>query len=322
MKTIYVDGGTPVNTTACVATIGFFDGVHRGHRFLISQVCEQAKAEGREAMVITFDRHPRQVLQDDYQPALLTTTDEKLQLLEETGIDTVAVLHFDRVMASLSARDFMEQVLLGRLNVRTLVTGYDNRFGRGRTENFNDYVRYGQELGIRVVQSEAFMLGREHVSSSLVRSALRRGDVAHAARCLGRPYVLAGRVVSGHQEGRKLGFPTANVDASASACLVPANGVYAVKAGIVNNGCKEASQTVFEGMMNIGMRPTFNGHERTLEVNLFNFDGNLYGRELSVAFIRHIREEQHFDSADMLAAQLRRDEAEIKKLFEQDKANE
>ncbi len=322
MKTIYVDGGTPVNTTACVATIGFFDGVHRGHRFLISQVCEQAKAEGREAMVITFDRHPRQVLQDDYQPALLTTTDEKLQLLEETGIDTVAVLHFDRVMASLSARDFMEQVLLGRLNVRTLVTGYDNRFGRGRTENFNDYVRYGQELGIRVVQSEAFMLGGEHVSSSLVRSALLRGDVAHAARCLGRPYVLTGRVVSGHQEGRKLGFPTANVDVSASACLVPANGVYAVKVGIMADGTHAASSATFEGMMNIGMRPTFSGHRQTLEVYLFNFNGDIYGRELSVAFIRHIREEQRFDSADMLAAQLRRDEAEIKKLFEQDKANE
>ena len=322
MKTIYVDGGTPVNTTACVATIGFFDGVHRGHRFLISQVCEQAKAEGREAMVITFDRHPRQVLQDDYQPALLTTTDEKLQLLEETGIDTVAVLHFDRVMASLSARDFMEQVLLGRLNVRTLVTGYDNRFGRGRTENFNDYVRYGQELGIRVVQSEAFMLGGEHVSSSLVRSALLRSDVAHAARCLGRPYVLTGRVVSGHQEGRKLGFPTANVDVSASACLVPANGVYAVKVGIMADGPHAASSATFEGMMNIGMRPTFRGHRQTLEVYLFNFNGDIYGRELSVAFIRHIREEQRFDSADMLAAQLRRDEAEIKKLFEQDKANE
>lgn len=322
MKTIYVDGGTPVNTTACVATIGFFDGVHRGHRFLISQVCEQAKAERREAMVITFDRHPRQVLQDDYQPALLTTTDEKLQLLKETGIDTGAVLHFDRVMASLSARDFMEQVLLGRLNVRTLVTGYDNRFGRGRTENFNDYVRYGQELGIRVVQSEAFMLGGEHVSSSLVRSALLRGDVAHATRCLGRPYVLTGRVVSGHQEGRKLGFPTANVDVSASACLVPANGVYAVKVGIMADGPHAASSATFEGMMNIGMRPTFSGHRQTLEVYLFNFNGDIYGRELSVAFIRHMREEQRFDSADMLAAQLRRDEAEIKKLFEQDKANE
>lgn len=322
MKTIYVDGGTPVNTTACVATIGFFDGVHRGHQFLISQVCEQAKAERREAMVITFDRHPRQVLQDDYQPALLTTTDEKLQLLKETDIDTVAVLHFDRVMASLSARDFMEQVLLGRLNVRTLVTGYDNRFGRGRTENFNDYVRYGQELGIRVVQSEAFMLGGEHVSSSLVRSALRRGDVAHATRCLGRPYVLTGRVVSGHQEGRKLGFPTANVDVSASACLVPANGVYAVKVGIMADGTHATSSATFEGMMNIGMRPTFSGHRQTLEVYLFNFNGDIYGCELSVAFIRHIREEQRFDSADMLAAQLRRDEAEIKKLFEQDKANE
>ena len=311
MKTIYVDGGTPVNTTACVATIGFFDGVHRGHRFLISQVCEQAKAERREAMVITFDRHPRQVLQDDYQPALLTTTDEKLQLLEETGIDTVAVLHFDRAMASLSARDFMEQVLFGRLNVCTLVTGYDNRFGRGRTENFNDYVRYGQELGIRVVQSEAFMLGGEHVSSSLVRSALRRGDVAHAARCLGRPYALTGRVVSGHQEGRKLGFPTANMDVSASACLVPANGVYAVKVGIMADGPHAASSATFEGMMNIGMRPTFSGHRQTLEVYLFNFNGDIYGRE-----------EQRFDGADMLAAQLRRDEAEIKKLFEQDKANE
>ena len=166
------------------------------------------------------------------------------------------------------------------------------------------------------------MLGGEHVSSSLVRSALLRGDVAHATRCLGRPYVLTGRVVSGHQEGRKLGFPTANVDVSASACLVPANGVYAVKVGIMADGPHAASSATFEGMMNIGMRPTFSGHRQTLEVYLFNFNGDIYGRELSVAFIRHMREEQRFDSADMLAAQLRRDEAEIKKLFEQDKTNE
>ena len=140
MKTIYVDNHTQLNQMACVATIGFFDGVHRGHQFLIGQVCKQAKAEGMAAMVITFDRHPRQVLHNDNQPLLLTTTTEKLRLLEETGVDIVAVLHFDREMASLTACNFMKQVLLDKLKVQTLMIGYDSRFGRGRTESFNDYV--------------------------------------------------------------------------------------------------------------------------------------------------------------------------------------
>ena len=182
MKTIYVDGNMPANTTACVATIGFFDGVHRGHQFLISHMQKQAQVEGRQAMVITFDRHPRQVLQSDFQPALLTTTAEKLQLLSETRIDMTALLHFDKALASLSARDFMEQILLKGLNVRTLVIGYDNRFGCGRTEGFDDYVRYGQELGINVVHSEAFILNGEKISSSLIRLALQRGDVARATQ--------------------------------------------------------------------------------------------------------------------------------------------
>ena len=322
MKTIYVDGNIPANTTACVATIGFFDGVHRGHQFLISHMQKQAQVEGRKAMVITFDRHPRQVLQSDFQPALLTTTDEKLQLLSETGIDMAALLHFDKAMASLSARDFMEQILLKGLNVRTLVIGYDNRFGCGRTEGFDDYVRYGQELGINVVHSEAFILNGEKISSSLIRLALQRGDVARATQYLGRNYSLKGRVVSGFQQGRKLGFPTANVDVSASDYLVPANGVYAVKVNIVDDNTNEASTTTYEGMMNIGMRPTFGGNQRTLEVYLFNFEGNIYDKELLVRFIHRIREEQRFDNTEQLAAQLKRDEAEIKKLFIQDQANE
>ena len=322
MKTIYVDNHTQLNQTACVATIGFFDGVHRGHQFLIGQVCKQAKAEGMVAMVITFDHHPRQVLHNDNQPLLLTTTTEKLQLLEETGVDIVTVLHFDREMASLTACNFMKQVLLDKLKVQTLMIGYDSRFGRGRTESFNDYVRYGQQLGIRVVRSEAFLLHGEHISSSLIRKALLRGDVEFAARCLGRPYTLEGRVVSGYQEGRKLGFPTANIDVSHSGRLVPSNSVYAVKVNIADKNCDKAPSKTFEGMMNIGMRPTFGGQERTLEVNLFNYDGNLYCSELSVAFIHHIRMEQHFDNIGLLTAQLEQDEARIKKLFEQDKANE
>lgn len=196
---------------ASVATIGFFDGVHRGHQFLIRQVRQEAQASGLSSMVITFDQHPRQVLAQAYQPHLLTTLDEKLRRLSMTDIDYVVVLHFDSDMASLSAFDFMRTVLRDRLHVRQLVIGYDNRFGHrsalAKSEGFDDYVRYGEQLGIRVVHNPAFLLNDVKVSSSVVRSFLSVGEVELANQCLGYPFMLPGHVVHGYQEGRRIGFP-------------------------------------------------------------------------------------------------------------------
>lgn len=293
----------------CVATIGFFDGVHRGHQFLIANVREEARKAGLPSLVITFDRHPRQVLSQDYQPRLLTTLDRKLQLLSLTGVDNVAVLHFTKEMAALSAHDFMQQILRDKLNVRELIIGYDNRFGHNRAEGFDEYVGYGKEIGIQVIQATPFAVGDIKVSSSLTRSFLEGGEVEMAMRCLGRPYELSGMVVKGFQQGRKLGFPTANLDTGNSGLLIPKGGVYAVKASIDNH------QRLLPAMMDIGTRPTYGGTRLSLEVNIFNFHGSLYGKRLTVQFFKRIRDDRKFESIEDLAAQLQKDKESVTRFF-------
>ncbi len=293
-----------------VATIGFFDGVHYGHRFLIDRVIEEAQRSGMSSAVITFDRHPREVLQTDYQPDLLSTLDEKLLLLSKTHVDNTVVLHFDASLAALTAHDFMRDVLQGQLKVRKLIIGYDNRFGHNRSEGFDDYVRYGKELGIEVIRADAFLPDDVRVSSSVIRTCLREGRVEEANRLLGYDYTIESRIVSGYQNGRKMGFPTANLDVTRCQQLLPASGVYAVLVRLKDSvGWKR-------GMMNIGHRPTFNGTTTSMEVNLFNFSGDLYGQELLVSFISKIRDERKFDSIDALAEQLQHDKVQINKLFD------
>lgn len=293
-----------------VATIGFFDGVHRGHRFLIDRVIEEAQRSGMSSAVITFDRHPREVLQTDYQPDLLSTLDEKLLLLSKTHVDNTVVLHFDASLAALTAHDFMRDVLQGQLKVRKLIIGYDNRFGHNRSEGFDDYVRYGKELGIEVIRVDAFLPDDVRVSSSVIRTCLREGRVEEANRLLGYDYTIESRIVSGYQNGRKMGFPTANLDVTRCQQLLPASGVYAVLVRLKDSvGWKR-------GMMNIGHRPTFNGTTTSMEVNLFNFSGDLYGQELLVSFISKIRDEHKFDSIEALAEQLQHDKVQINKLFD------
>ena len=297
------------NLPPTVATIGFFDGVHRGHQYLISHVTEEARRSGMTSMVITFDRHPRQVLQSDYQPRLLTTLDNKLRRLSLTDCDAVAVLAFSREMAALSARDFMRYVLVDKLNVRKLIIGYDNRFGHNRSEGFEDYVRYGREMGIEVMRNPAFSIEDVHVSSSMIRSLLQEGEVSMARRCLGYPYMLAGKVVGGYRNGHKLGFPTANIDLGGSGQLVPAPGVYAVRVR------PEGVEEPLGGMMNIGVRPTFDGREQTLEVHILDFEGDLYGQSMEVAFAERIRSERKFDNLMQLAEQLKIDREQAEALL-------
>lgn len=315
MNKIYLDEKTTPGKPL-VATIGFFDGVHRGHQFLIKQVCDEAKASGMESAVITFDEHPRKVLHQDYQPRLLSTLEEKLILLSRTGIDNAVVLHFDREMAGLSAHDFMEKVLRDRLNVKKLIIGYDNRFGHNRAEGFDDYVRMGHEMGIEVIQSQAFSLDGVNVSSSYIRKLIEKGELELANKCLGYPYAIYGKVVSGYQEGRKLGFPTANLDLSGSGQLVPANGVYGVKVRL------QDSMQYRRGMMNIGTRPTFNGKNLSIEAYIFDFSGDIYGQTLVAAFIHRIRDEHKFDSAEELAEQMRNDAKIIEEQFDKESEDE
>ena len=354
---------------SCVATIGFFDGVHRGHCYLIERVKSMARADGLKSMVITFDRHPREVLQSDYRPQMLTTLAEKVRLLRDTGVDRVEVLHFTRSLAALSARDFMREVLRDRLGVRKLVIGYDHRFGHNRAEGFDDYVRYGQELGIEVVRNTEMRLnfkpidtsldidgnscqgGREaessegnkvpsaitadlHLSSSTVRRLLAEGNVGIAALLLDRHHMLFGHVAHGQAEGRRMGFPTANLDTTGYPLLVPARGVYAVAVRVcaddaqldtladprpVTMSLDSFTTSLAPGwlpaMLNIGHRPTFGGTATTIEAHILNFAGDIYGRPMAVAFFDRIRDERRFDSVEALEDQLHEDRAAVARYF-------
>lgn len=293
-----------------VATIGFFDGVHRGHRYLIDQMITVAKEADMESTVITFDRHPRQVLHSDYLPQMLSTFEEKKALLENTPADHIEILTFDEQLAALSAHDFMKQVLRERLNVRKLVIGYDNRFGHNRSEGFEDYVRYGQELGIEVIQAMPLSEpDKEAISSSYIRACLLVGNVWGANEALGYAYSLTGRVIDGFHEGRKIGFPTANLNTDETGKLVPASGVYAVHVQLENE------QHLRPAMMNIGTRPTYDGQLQTLEVHIFDFNGDIYGQQLRVVFDRRIRNEMKFSSPQELAKQLEKDKEEIRRIY-------
>ncbi len=297
----------------CIATVGFFDGVHRGHQFLIKNIIDEAKRDNIESTVITFDRHPREVLLSDYRPEMLSTYEEKLAMLSLTGITNCVTIPFDLKMANLSAHDFMEKILRDRLNVRTLIIGYDNRFGRyNENEGFNNYVNYGKEIGINVIKSEAFIMHGVNVSSSVIRSFVSEGEVEMAAQCLGRPYTIFGNVVSGFGEGHKLGFPTANIDTMGADKIIPARGVYAVKIRI------EGSIEMRNAMMNIGNRPTFNGNKTTLEVHIFNFNQDIYSKKVSVSFFHRLRSEKKFNSINELVKQLREDEISVKEQFKKD----
>lgn len=289
------------------ATIGFFDGVHKGHRFVIDNLKRVAAEQECKSMVITFERHPRQVVHSDWQPQLLTTLEERIHLLDQTGVDVLVVLRFDEAMAALSARDFMSKVLHDDLYVTTLLTGYDNRFGHDRSEGFEDYVAFGKQLGIEVLQGDALDVEQYRVSSSVIRRLLTDGDVAEAAHCLGRYYSLTGMVVHGEQVGRRIGFPTANVQSDCDERLVPASGVYAVLVEL-----EATSSRWYHGMMNIGTRPTFGVHHPTLEVNILDFEGDLYGQRLRIRFIERLRSEQRFESPEALATQIEKDSRQVR----------
>ena len=295
----------------CVATIGCFDGVHRGHRYLINQVCKVAAEKGLHAAIVTFPVHPRQVMQTDYQPQLLSCLHQKTDLISQLDADYCFMLPFTRELSHLSAREFM-QLLQEHYHIQVLVIGYDHRFGHNRSEDFGDYARYGRELGIDIRPAEAFRLpdtpGGEPVSSSLIRRLLLAGDVAQAATCLGYPYFLNGTVVSGRRIGHQLGYPTANLRPDHPDKLIPANGVYAVRV--------ETEGRTYGGMLNIGRRPTLdNGDDRSIEVHIFDFDRDIYHEPLRLSFIRRIRAEQKFASVDQLTEQLHRDATAIRALL-------
>ena len=283
-----------------VATIGMFDGVHLGHQFVLNHVVETAREQGLQSMAITFDHTMR-------RDQLLTPLDAKRLLLSKIGIDHIEVLQFTDELRLMTAREFMQRVLKEQLDVKILLMGYDNHFGHHREEVFDDYVQYGQELGIEVKRlppapSNGMAMGEGvTISSSYIRRLLAEGHVGKASEGLGYPYTILGRVEHGDHVGTKLGFPTANLVPVDENQLIPAAGAYAVKVRMEN------SVEWKHGMMNIGMRPTFDGHKRTLEVHVFRLSEDLYGQLLLVSFIERLREEQRFENVEALISQLQQD---------------
>lgn len=298
---------TKYDKRPCAATIGSFDGVHRGHLAMLGELRDAAASKGLPLMVVTFATHPRRLFDKECEPFLLTRACDRLGLLEAAGVDICVLLDFDRSMAAMSAAQFMSEVLVGCLGVQLLAVGYDHHFGKPTAgEGLEQYIAYGKELGVEVLGTQPFVVDGVAVSSSAVRRALSVGDVALVASLLGRAFSLTGTVVHGAGIGRVLGFPTANIFPADGGQMLPLDGVYEADVTIDGN--------TFKGVMNIGVKPTVaSGKERTLEVHILDFEGDLYGREVSVAFVRRLRGEQSFDNVNALRFQIEVDIARVKR---------
>lgn len=290
-----------------VATIGFFDGIHVGHRFLIKELQDWGKELNMPSAVITFPEHPRQVLHSDYRPKLLDTFQEKMERLETTGIDYCIALDFTYELSLYSAADFI-RLLAEEYHVKGLLIGYDHRFGHDRSDGFEQYVEYGGQVGMEVRKASPYDEGNIRVSSSEIRRLLQEGKVEMANALLTYPYQLRGRIVSGYKVGRTIGFPTANIEVDSPYKLLPKVGVYAVWVELLGKR--------YKGMLYIGKRPTLqNGDNLTIEVNILGFSGNAYNDEITVSFVYAVREDKAFESVEALREQLERDRQTVDKLL-------
>jgi len=296
---------TDVLTEQTIATIGFFDGVHLGHEYLLRDLRSEARCRGLKTLVVTFSNHPRLLFDPNCGLKFLTLTDEKLHLIELSYIDYCLVLPFTLELAHLTSMDFMQK-LHDSFGVRTMLVGYDHHFGSDRQSGFGEYVEYGREIGVELVRCDAFSVQDINVSSSKTRKALEDGDIELATTLLGYPYRIHGRVVHGHQVGRTIGFPTANLDIPESKIL-PKCGVY-----LVNVSTPDGQQ--HSGLLNIGHRPTLDNGKLSVEVYIDNYQGNLYDSELQLQLLAFIRSERKFESLEALKTQIQSDLQLLKKL--------
>jgi len=306
MKVFNIDSINGLERPTAV-TVGMFDGVHLGHRHLLRTLHDSATRLGLAPVVVTFANHPRMVLCPDEPFGLLSTFDERLAMLEACGVEHVAVVSFDRQTASLSACRFAEEFLCNRLDMRLLVLGYDNQFGSRAADDFSLLPHLARSHGFDIGHDKAVVVNGVEVSSTKIRHALLEGNIAAANAMLGAPYRLSGTVVHGRHVGTRLGFPTANVAVADSHKLLPASGVYALTASV--------DGTSYAAMANLGAQPTFGLADAVLEVNLLNFNGDIYGKPIEVQFIDRLRDIVSFSSADELRQQLEKDRASIMALF-------
>jgi len=287
------------STKKTILTLGTFDGVHIGHKKILERITQNTENGKYESLVLTFFPHPRMVLQEKSEIKLLNTIAEKSKLLEETGIENLVIHPFNESFSRLTAEEFVHSILVDRFHIQKIIIGHDHRFGRNRTANIDDLIAFGAEYGFEVEQISAQEIQDVSVSSTKIRKALDEGNITLANDYLGYAYFLSGEVVKGKQLGRTIGFPTANIQIEEDYKKIPKNGVYIVKTFIDN-------AAIF-GMMNIGFNPTVNGQKQTIEVNLFDFDADIYGQKLEISLLEYIREEQKFGSVDLLKEQLNQD---------------
>ncbi len=288
-----------------IVTIGTFDGVHTGHRQILQQLKDEAAKQGGETVIITFNPHPRRIVRGQAQAVqLLNTLDEKIKLLDEQGIDHLVVVPFTEAFASQPAKDYVENFLVRLFHPHTIIIGYDHHFGYQRQGNFQLLEALKNTFNYRVKEIPEHVLQQSTISSTKIRGALLAGNLATANAFLGYSYFFEGLVIEGNKLGRTIGYPTANLKILDAEKLVPGNGVYAVDA--VVKGAGENSQLI-NGMMNIGIRPTVNGTQRTIEVNLFHFDADIYGSTLQVFVKEKLRDEKKFSGLDELKVQLAKD---------------
>jgi len=306
--TIYHSISDFASTKGTVLTIGTFDGFHIGHQKIINHVIDVAQQKNLKSLVLTFFPHPRMVVQKESDIKLIHTIDERVDILSKTALDSLIIQPFTKEFSRLSAAHFVQEVLVNQLKVKHIIIGYDHRFGKNRTATITDLKQFGELYGFTVEEITAQEIEAVSVSSTKIRKALQEGNMEIANAYLGAPFCLTGMVVKGKGNGRKLKFPTANIQIKEDYKLIPKNGVYIAKAQVLGKS--------YLGMMNIGVNPTLNGVEQSIEVHLFNFNADIYHQKIKVEVLKRIRDEQKFQSLEALKKQLETDKQQTLSYFE------
>lgn len=307
MKILNINDQLATGTT--MATIGMFDGMHLGHQTLLADLLREASERDLQSCVVTFRQHPQKVLRPNGDLRMITTVDDRLTLLAEQGVDYCLLLDFTPALAAQEAAEFLKLLHL-QYGTQALLTGYNHHFGHSSDKTFSDYVSVGRQMGVEVVKAHEYLGKHAPVSSSIIRRLIASGKVDDAYRCMGRPFRLQGTVVQGFHNGRGIGFPTANIGKIDPSLILPHNGAYAVMVNL-ENGQR------LKGMVNVGRRPTLhNGSNLSVEVNIFDFEDDIYGQLLSLDFIRFLRLEYKLGSIEELRAQLTRDRDNAKRYLD------
>lgn len=282
-----------------VVTLGTFDGVHLGHQKIINRLLNSVSHDDLESVVLTFSQHPRTVLYADDKIKLLNTNEEKISLLEKKGIDNLIIHPFDMAFYELSGEEFVKNILVDKLNIQKIIIGYDHRFGKNRSSDIHDLIYFGKKYHFDVEQISAKEIDEISISSTKIRNAILMGDIALANQYLGYNYLFSGKVIQGNQLGRQIGFPTANIYIENKYKIIPKNGVYIVEVFF--------NEKSFNGIMNIGLKPTIGEKNISIEVNIFNFDQNIYNQKISISVLEFIRSEIKFNNIEQLKNQIKLD---------------